>query len=277
MTSLQDLLSKAKQRYSRNDSATRLSKGKNKVRILPGWRNGDPQFWHDFGQHWVKDTDGSVKAVVVCDAKTFDKECELCNMVEMGLNSLPEGSVEHRALQEAKATGRVLLNVLMLDSEDPKTPKVLEVPPTVFGGNKGVGGIISLFEEYPDLIDPEKGNDIIIEKTGSGIDTRYGVMVANSKTKVSKDILEKLNNLDDFVNQTNTQRLLAAKSQFAALGVTSASTLAIADTRTIEDDDQMSAVAENAIDEAFSSESSKEEKQEEKPQSEDWDEILKNL
>jgi hypothetical protein len=194
--------------------------GRNRYRILPGWRtNGDPTFFHDFGQHFIKDAAGQVKAVYICADKTFGRPCEVCDAVAQGIAASTD-DVTKKRIEEAKSSGRVLLNVLELDGTQPTVPQILEVAPSVFNGKKGVGGIIALFDEWPNMLDPNTGHDIIVEKSGSGLDTAYSVQIAGSSKPVPAEALTKLVDLDAYVMQENAQaqqRALASVRAVAGL------------------------------------------------------------
>lgn len=194
--------------------------GRNRYRILPGWRtNGDPTFFHDFGQHFIKDAAGQVKAVYICADKTFGRPCDVCDAVAAGIAATTD-DVTKKRIEDAKSSGRVLLNVLELDGTQPTVPQILEVAPTVFNGKKGVGGIIALFDEWPNMLDPNTGNDIIVEKSGAGLDTAYSVQIAGASKPVPAEALTKLNDLDAYVQQENAQaaqRALASVRAVAGL------------------------------------------------------------
>jgi hypothetical protein len=216
MSTLLELLQKRKQQTSRIKTL-KPAVGRGRYRILPGWRItgeelkawikapagtevaiADPTFFMDFGQHFIKDAMGQIVAVTICQEKTFGKPCDVCSAISHGiLNSVDD--LTKKRLTDAKASSRVLLNVLHIDGPTPEEPQILEVAPSVFNGAKGVGGIISLFDEWPDLLHPLRGNDIIIEKSGTGMETRYGVQVAGSSKPVPIPALGKIANLDKFV------------------------------------------------------------------------------
>ncbi|CAG9229099.1 hypothetical protein [Burkholderia vietnamiensis] len=215
-TALMELLQKRKAETG-GQKTIKPKAGRNRYRILPGWRgNGDPLFYHDFGQHFIKDAAGQVKAVYICTDRTFGRPCEVCDAVAQAI-AMTTDDVTKKRIEESKASGRVLLNVLELEGGNPTVPQILEVPPTVFNGNKGVGGIISLFDEWPNLLDPNTGCDIIIEKSGAGKDTRYGVQVAGGSKPVPAEALTKLNNLDDFVKQESEAAAQRALTQVRAI------------------------------------------------------------
>jgi hypothetical protein len=190
--------------------------GRNRYRILPSPKGADAAFWADFGQHFIKDATGAVKAVYICTTKTFGRPCQICQSIEAASMNTTDDLTLKR-LSEAQATPRVLLNVLHLDGPRPTEPQVLEIAPTVFNGRNGVGGIVSLFKEWPNLIDLEKGTDIIIEKSGSGRDTSYGVQVAGGSKPVNPEVMKKVMDLDVFVAQENEQAKQRALTSVAAI------------------------------------------------------------
>ncbi len=136
-TALMELLQKRKAETG-GQKTIKPKAGRNRYRILPGWRgNGDPLFYHDFGQHFIKDAAGQVKAVYICTDRTFGRPCEVCDAVAQAI-AMTTDDVTKKRIEESKASGRVLLNVLELEGGNPTVPQILEVPPTVFNGNKGV-------------------------------------------------------------------------------------------------------------------------------------------
>jgi hypothetical protein len=201
--------------------------GRNRYRILPSWRKDDSkgprdQFWMDFGQHFIKDAAGQVKAVYVCVDKTYGRPCQICDEVNRGIqNSVDD--IQKKRLEDARSSGRVLLNVLHLDGQTPNEVQVLELAPSAFNGKKGVGGVLSLFQDWPNMVALTPGEgaaDIIIEKSGQGMDTAYGVSAVPSQTTVTPAHLEKLHDLDAFVAQENdqgAQRALAGVSAITGL------------------------------------------------------------
>jgi hypothetical protein len=140
----------------------------------------------------------------------------VCEAVAQGIAASTDDVMKKR-IEDAKSSGRVLLNVLELDGSQPTVPQILEVAPSVFNGKKGVGGIISLFDEWPNMLDPMSGNDIIIEKSGAGLDTAYGVSVAGSSRPVPPEVLTKLNDLDAYVMQENEQAQMRALASVRAV------------------------------------------------------------
>jgi hypothetical protein len=193
--------------------------GRGRYRILPGWKFplGDPRFFMDFGQHFVKDAAGAIKAVYICTDKTFGRPCTVCNTIAEGiLNSTDD--VTKKRLEDARSSSRVLLNVLHRDGPTPNEVQILEVAPSVLVGKKGVGGIMGIFSEFPTLLDLTNGHDVIIEKAGTGKnDTTYSVQVAGGSQPVSADVLTKLHDLDKFVAVESEEAMRRALSSVHAI------------------------------------------------------------
>jgi hypothetical protein len=194
---------------------------RSRYRILPSWRKtGNPEFdavfWQDFGQHFIKDAAGAMKAVYICTDKTFGRPCEVCNIIAEGIRQSPDDATTKR-LEDARAGHRVLLNVLWLDGPTPTTPEILEIAPSVFNGRRGVGGIVSLFTDWPKLLDPVEGMDIVIEKSGTGFDTTYSVAVVGGGKPVPPEALSKLHDLDEYVKQESEQAAKRAITSVASI------------------------------------------------------------
>lgn len=209
MADLMELLRQKKNAMSSRRDTIKPNAGRNRYRILPGWRDGDPQFYHDFGQHFVKGVDGQVKAVYMCVDHTYGRPCAVCEQIATGIRMSTDDVIKN-TLTGAKSSKRILMNVLALDSDKPDVPQVLEVGPSIFMG------ILNLFDEWgEELIDPEKGQDIVIHKEGSGMTTKYTVQVGAKSKPVPAAALAKLNNLDEFVAQESEE---VAKRAINALG-----------------------------------------------------------
>lgn len=202
-------------------SFTKVSKpgdGRSRWRILPGWksREGDPRFYADFGQHFIKDAMGQVKAVTVCYDKTFGRECQVCTLIQQGILNSTDDMTKKR-LEEARSNARVLVNALHIDGPDPKKPVILELAPSVFNGKKGVGGVIGLFTEWPTLLNLADGHDIIIERSGTGRDTTYAVSIAGGSKPVDPSVMDKLHDLDKFVSTESEEATTRALTSVRAI------------------------------------------------------------
>lgn len=210
MSALLQLISKAKSKYTSTDDAIRPKEGKNRYRILAptkeqaSWVGPDGEFWQDVGTHWIKsDVNGKPLAVVGDAATCFGEFNPLEAVIEKAIASAV-GEEETKLAESWRSNRRVLLNVL--DNSDAKhpstTPQVLELSRTTWG---------SILEQASNfaaqgynIFDQNTGIDIIITKTGRGINTKYDVSVmplmpGQTPTPVSDEIMEQCVNLPEWV------------------------------------------------------------------------------
>jgi hypothetical protein len=212
---LMALLREKKNAMGRGNRTIRPSKDRNLYRILPNWLgDAEAAFYHDFGQHFIKDAAGDLKAVYMCVDKTYGRPCDICDQISKGIMHSTDDAVI-KALENGRSSGRILLNVLDLEGDNPGQPQVLEVGSSIFGS------LLTLFDEWgTDLIDLEKGQNIVIHKAGSGLTTKYSVQIAAKSLPVKSDVMKKIVNLDDFVAQESEEvarRALGAVSGVAGL------------------------------------------------------------
>lgn len=163
----------------------RPPKGKTVLRILPSWRgldeDGNPQpFWHDFGSHWIKAIDPKtnkvkVQAVFVCPDKTFGKECEVCATIGAAVNHAKDLGDENmeKLVKQSNAAENYLLNVLNLSGPEGErtTPITMQCGNVIF--KQIVALMTTYLEEGIDITSIEEGVDLILERTGDGMDTEY--------------------------------------------------------------------------------------------------------
>jgi hypothetical protein len=165
---------------SRKGRTAKLPDGSSRWRIMPSWRGEGQQFWHDFGQHFVKDSTGKLSAIYMCTDKTFGRPCAVCDAVGHGIKGATDDATM-AILQDAKSAARVLVNALHLDSGEPHKMQILEMPPTVF---EQFVAICAEWEEAGESVLGAKGKDIIITRNGTGKNTKYTVQVAAKATAV---------------------------------------------------------------------------------------------
>lgn len=188
---------------NRKEKTAKMKDGRNRVRVLPGWRKDDETFWHDYGQHFIKGLDGQIKAVYTCADKTYGKPCPVCEGIERTIQSSTDDAVIKK-LNEAKARGRVLVNALLPESDEPNKPVILELPVGVFQQ------ILDLMDEWGNVLDVAEGRDVIVNRTGSGINVEYTVQPAAKQTAVAPAVLKNLNNLDDYVREEGEESMRRA-------------------------------------------------------------------
>lgn len=218
MPTLQEIVA-AKQKLieSKNASNTKTTKilpGKSVWRILPGWRVDsagvrDLEFWHDYSQHWIKTTPGQKKpdAVHLCMDKTHGEVCQICMALDQ-IKIQTTNPEEIQLLKDCRSQQRYLLNALHVNGPNPEKVELLEVPFSV------TDGIWKIIGSYGDITDPQsdseggKGLDLIIERTGTGFDTRYDVMPCppNKSRTYSPSVLDGLHDLDNVTAQFDSMK-----------------------------------------------------------------------
>lgn len=203
---LMELLKKKKAALKTKDKTTKPKPGTNRYVLLRGWREGDVQFFHEFGQHYIKDAADQIQAVYPCQEAIFGKPCPICQHLNHAVKEVTDDSVIE-LLKNAKGKQSFLLNVLALDGEDANTPVILEVTKTVFTQ------ILDLCEEWgPAVFDEENPQIITITRDGKGLNTKYAVQVSPKKYAVPKSVYEKLANLDEYVDQANEENERRARA-----------------------------------------------------------------
>jgi len=220
--SLKDLIASKRRALAasgRKDRPVKPPQGKSRWRILPGWRgDGDETFYRDFGQHFIKGDDGSVKAVYTCNAVTNGESCDVCNAVQAFAGEASTDA-EQKQAKDMRANKMMLFNALHRDGETPDKPVILGV------SSATATDILSVLEDFMDEtdgnpLDLDNGTDIVIERTGSGLDTKYRVALALKSKPVDKSVLGQLHNLDDYVLESDEGRLRALAAVSAATGMT---------------------------------------------------------
>lgn len=212
--SLMELIAqkKASLKSGNRQKTIKPPEGRSKFRILPSWREGgDPQFYHDFGQHFIKDTTDTLKAVYVCVDKTFGKPCEICSALSHAMNNTSD-EVMQEALKKSRASGRVLVNALHVDGPTPTEPQILELSPNTFAE------YLNIVSEWgAEVLDLSGGKDIIIERTGKGLQTKYSVQVAAKSADVPAAVMKKVVNLDEYVAQESDEQAKRALANLNAV------------------------------------------------------------
>ena len=208
MSALLELLKKKKQDMaaSKRGRAAKIPDGNSRWRFMPSWRGEGQQFWHDFGQHFIKDATDTMQAVYVCVDKTFGKPCDICTAVAHGIKSSVDDATM-KALTDARSAGRVLVNGLQLDSSEPHKMEVVEMPPTVF---EQLVSICAEWEEDGQTALGIDGKDIIINRSGKGKLTKYTVQVGAKATVIPASVCDKLHDLDAYVQQESSEQALRA-------------------------------------------------------------------
>jgi len=134
------------------------SEGRNIVRILPAWAEGK-RFFLKIAGHWVN----AKRTSYPCLNKQKGEKCYLCEVVE----ALREAGDRKKA-NSLSASTRYFMQ--LVDRKNPEAGvQTFNTGSTVF---KGIGLLLD-DPDWSDLLDLEKGNDLVIDRTGSGLDTDY--------------------------------------------------------------------------------------------------------
>lgn len=191
---LRKLVSGASNKYSRS-SGTRIKpkEGVNRYRILipdrkhASWMPANGQFWADLGVHWIKASENDKPLVVIgCESTVFQRPSRIAPLIDQAIASAIDEESK-QLYQSWKAKTSVLVNVLdrSKGSSNPDDPQILELTPTTWGA---VMGIVQQYDdEGEDILDAENGMDIIITRTGKGLNTQYSVNVAPGKSQPVPD------------------------------------------------------------------------------------------
>ncbi|WP_323016359.1 hypothetical protein [Castellaniella sp.] len=203
MSNLMELINQKKQAIQANNRGKTVKppEGTSSWRILPRW-DGDLQgaFWHDYGQHFIKDTKGNLKAVYVCTDKTYGQPCQVCDAIQHGIMNSADDAIK-KAMEEAKSSSRVLLNAVNLGADKP-TAEILELSPGTFAQ---VLGIISEWG-VDEMLTLEGGRVVMIERTGKGLQTKYVAQAGAKKADVAEAIFKQATNLDEYVKQESAEQ-----------------------------------------------------------------------
>lgn len=227
----------------RRENTVKVQPGKHKFRILPGWDKDDPTFFQDFSQHFIKNTRDEIQAVYLCVEKTYGKTCPVCDAIAQGISECGDDETIN-ALKEGQSRGRVLVNALELSGGDPSTPIVLDLSPTTFQK------VLELMDEYGNITDLNEGTDLVISRTGAGINTEYSVLPAAKSKPIDDSVMKNINNLSDYVKQEYDEgrnKAIAAVSTVSGVALIPLAG-AGADvpllTETIEDDEEFATAVE---------------------------------
>lgn len=205
---LMSLMKDKKQAMARKERAVRPRAGKNRIVLLQGWRLGEEHVWfHDFGQHYIKNAAGEIKAVYPCAEATYGTTCPVCDGLAHAARMTKDDDTV-ALLGEAKAGKEVLINALDLEGDSPNTPVVYAIKRGVFSA------LVDLIEEWgPEVFSKE----LVIQRDGKGLNTKYTVQISPKAATVSADVLAKLNNLDDYVKQESEEQQKRALGAISGL------------------------------------------------------------
>lgn len=179
---LMNLVSKTKHKYAGGGigDVEKLKDGRNTLRLIvpkPGevsWVPESGQFWRDLGVHWIKTEENGKPIAVIGDTEICYGEPSLLNAaIDKAIVSAHDEESK-KLYKDWKARKSVLINAVNRTENDKVS--TFELTPTTFHK------ILELAELYAaddmDIFDADNGFDIVITKTGRGLNTSYDVAAA---------------------------------------------------------------------------------------------------
>jgi len=150
--------------------------GRNTIRVLPGVGEMDDYFWTVVGKHYIP----GAQHATTCPLITADNPCPICEYVSSLYRSTD--SDEKDVAKRIRAQRQYWINVINRDKEN-LGPLIYPAPKTVFAA------IASLVRDpdYGAVYDVDVGTDVVITRTGTGIETRYQVQAKRKESPLSDD------------------------------------------------------------------------------------------
>lgn len=207
---LMSMMKDKKASMQKRDKAQRPQPGKNRIVLLQGWRKGEEHVWfHEFGQHFIKDANKQIKAVYPCADATYGKPCAVCDGLAQAGRMTSDDSIQE-LLGEAKAGREILINALVLDGPGAKPSEA-----QVYAIKRGVfAQIIELIEEWGVAVFQK---ELVITREGKGLNTKYSVQISPKDATIPAGVIEKLVDLDEYVKQESTEQMTRALGAINAL------------------------------------------------------------
>jgi|6_EtaG_2_1085325.scaffolds.fasta_scaffold108070_2 hypothetical protein len=162
-------------RSSNNKEIMKLTVGRNVVRFLP-MTDEMPSPFQVIWQHFVQTDDKPI--VFPCPWRMDQQRCPICD--EGNRLSRTGNSTDRDSARRLWPSMRVFANVISRAAME-GGPKILAMPRTVY---EELISIRTDSDAGGDFTHPESGFDIIIERTGTGLSTRYRVSTARTDSKL---------------------------------------------------------------------------------------------
>lgn len=205
---LMSLMKDKKASMARKDKASRPKPGANRIVLLPGWRKEEQHVWfHEFGQHFLKNAAGEIKAVYPCAEATYGKPCAVCDGLAQAMRSTKDDELI-KMLGEAKAGRDIMINALDLGGENPNTPVPYAIKRGVFSD------LVTLIEEWGVQVFQK---ELVLTREGKGLNTKYSIQISPKDAVVPAAVLGALVDLDDYVKQESEEQQTRALSVIGQL------------------------------------------------------------
>lgn len=203
----EQLKARQEKKASQNIKTFKVPDGKTLMRILPNKEDADAPFFHDFGQHWIKSTEknaqgqNKITSAPLCLKKAYEENCPYCEAISEAMGQM-EGNEHHFSDEEvelvkgAVARHRILVNAAVRqDRAGNYKIEVVELASTAFDA------LINVMDEWgEEILSPKGGMDVVIERSGKGINTKYTVSIPkNGGNDIDDSWTEEVVDLDAFV------------------------------------------------------------------------------
>lgn len=184
----------------------RPTPGQSRWRILPPWKKGSDTIFRVFGQHFIKSVEGKVIGAFVCPSASAEEpgsvSCVHCDEVS-ALTRLTKDDDALQALREFRAGENYLFNAVRMDGDEKDKVVLFSLPGSL--ATNYFNTLASYLREGVNILDPKTGRDIIINRSGSGKNTKYSMTVAPKESEVPNSVLENMIDLDAYIAKEATR------------------------------------------------------------------------
>jgi hypothetical protein len=212
-------LQKVKENYDKEGSGDwwKPRDGKNVIRILPPWgESADGSFYLKGALHYGFSIGGRDRALACLEAGGRGK-CPVCIVVEKAKGN----EDQEKFISRVRAKYKYWVNII-----DRKSPDKVMMYALSKKAWKLIAGPMADEDDPVDATDPDEGYDMIIEKEGSGMQTRYQERMRPKASTIGTDTwMDNLHDLDKEVFEwmTYAEMVKHLKSNFgdvlAELGI----------------------------------------------------------
>ena len=208
-----------------NERSFKWPVGKTYFRLLPGVGNAE-EFFEEIGIHWVKDDKNKLVAAVGDREICFGEPCPIREGIERYISYGQEQGDDDivKRGKDMLAKSRFFANGVIIKAPgefDKDKPVLLEFSVTAWDS------MLSQLEDLIEDLDPEadltkegpfslaKGMVFVVERTGTGMDTRYNIYTSGKTAPAPNGALEAATDLAAFKRSQFDEK---GRKALAALG-----------------------------------------------------------
>ncbi len=204
----------------------KFKSGKTKLRILPMSMNPHEDWFRRFGKTYLKSHDEKQFFGIVDRTITYDEPTDpIRDLIFDAMRQAPDADTKEH-YQKMLARTRYVFNALILSGDPdqkPDQPVLVEVSETQFDDILAQFLVWSEENEEYDLAAAETGHVFEVEKTGSGLETRYNWQATPKQAKLSEKMVEKAHDIDAWITSQvegmNDQAIAFMQKINAAVGI----------------------------------------------------------